>query len=408
MQKYMKNKIALALLGARMNYQEAEILNSEGLLERLYTDFYIGNKPLFKKILSFIPFKPKPLINALERLNKNLPINKVKSFDILGIDYWFKRYGLKNTEEIDSLDAKIYSQFNKKIIKNLPQNISAVYGMNGASLELFQWAKERNIKCILHQLIAPKSTEKRILSRRFPSNKNEIEKREKNEWILADLIICASKFTRDSLIEEGADPSKCKIIPYQINLPNLKFNRTIKNKCDKLKILFAGTVGHRKGVPYLLEASDKLNLKDFEIILAGENNLPKNLIQKYQNKVKFIGRIPRKKMIQLYLNSDILVFPSLCEGFGFVIPEAMNAGLPVITTANTAAPEIIKNQKEGFIIPIRDANSIVEKLNILNKNRKLLYKLSLNAYQKAKKIDPRIYRKNLIKELKRCINPIKI
>lgn len=399
----MGYKISIAVLGARMGYQEADILNRANLLERLYTDFYIGNKPFLRKILSLISFKPAVLKGLLGRVNNNLPANKIKSFDVLGIRYWIQRFKLRSQEKIDVLDARINGLFNKKVIDNLPENVSAVYGMNGASLEMFQWAKSRGIKCILHQTIAPKSIERKILFEEFHSKKNELEEREKKEIALADLILCASKFTRDSLIKSGADPSKCRIVIYQINLPNTKFHRVVTSRYKKIRVIFAGAVGYRKGAHYLLEAVDKLDLKDFEIVFAGENNLPEALIKKYRNKVRFLGRVPREEMNKVYQNSDVLVFPSLCEGFGFVIPEAMNYGLPVIATQNTVAPEMIKSGKEGFIIPIRDSTAIAKYLDILNKDRKLLYKMSCAAYKRARKINPKIYESQLIQELKSII-----
>ncbi len=60
------------------------------------------------------------------------------------------------------------------------------------------------------------------------------------------------------------------------------------------------------------------------------------------------------------------VFPSLIEGFGLVLLEAMSAGLPVITTPHTAGPDILTDGREGFIVPIRDADAIAERLHRLH------------------------------------------
>ena len=63
--------------------------------------------------------------------------------------------------------------------------------------------------------------------------------------------------------------------------------------------------------------------------------------------------------------NHVFIFPSLAEGFGLVVTEALSAGLPVITTTNTCGPEIMTDGVEGFIIPIRILDAIAEKFTLL-------------------------------------------
>ncbi len=65
-------------------------------------------------------------------------------------------------------------------------------------------------------------------------------------------------------------------------------------------------------------------------------------------------------LFQVYKNFDALVHPSLFEGFGLVIPEAMAAGLPVITTPNSIGPELMTEGQNGYIVPIRNADMLEE------------------------------------------------
>jgi glycosyltransferase involved in cell wall biosynthesis len=80
---------------------------------------------------------------------------------------------------------------------------------------------------------------------------------------------------------------------------------------------------------------------------------------------------------------DIFIFPSLFEGFGLVILEAMSQGLPVITTPNTGGPMIIKDGKDGFIVPIRDSQAIVDRVVKLAHDRERLSAMSLAAVRRA-------------------------
>jgi glycosyltransferase involved in cell wall biosynthesis len=91
----------------------------------------------------------------------------------------------------------------------------------------------------------------------------------------------------------------------------------------------------------------------------------------------------------------VLVLPSLHEGFGLVIPEAMAQGLIVITTPHTAGPDLITDGVDGFVIPIRSAEAIEEKLDRLMTDGKLLSEMKLAARRKAEMRPWESYRREL-------------
>jgi glycosyltransferase involved in cell wall biosynthesis len=96
---------------------------------------------------------------------------------------------------------------------------------------------------------------------------------------------------------------------------------------------------------------------------------------------------------------DVLVLPSLFEGFGLVILEAMSQGLPVITTPHTAGPDIISDGEDGFIISIRSSDAIVEKIELLDKNRELLFEMSRLAEKKSEKFSWDNYSQKIIETI---------
>ena len=123
-----------------------------------------------------------------------------------------------------------------------------------------------------------------------------------------------------------------------------------------------------KGLHYLLDAWESLGLPDAELVIIGElSEMPDELRKKYQERMQGDSRItwtagthtPEK----YYHEASVLVFPSLTEGFGRVTIEAMACGLPVITTEH--APGIVEDGTTGFIVPIRDAQAIREKIEYL-------------------------------------------
>ena len=96
---------------------------------------------------------------------------------------------------------------------------------------------------------------------------------------------------------------------------------------------------------------------------------------------------------------DVLVFPSLFEGFGLVILEAMSRGLPVITTAHTAGPDLIEDGHDGFLVPIRSAAAIAEKLEGLRREPARLAAMREAARTKAAARTWDAYRRLLVERL---------
>ncbi len=100
----------------------------------------------------------------------------------------------------------------------------------------------------------------------------------------------------------------------------------------------------------------------------------------------------------------VFVFPSLFEGFGLVLSEAMACGLPVIATSHTAAPDLITNGHEGFIIPIRSPDAIAQRLTELSEDEDRRRNMGIRAIQRAQALTWTSYRRNLIAHLRARLN----
>jgi glycosyltransferase involved in cell wall biosynthesis len=128
-------------------------------------------------------------------------------------------------------------------------------------------------------------------------------------------------------------------------------------------------VSLRKGIGYLLEAMSRLSLPDSELVLRG-TLLPesKDILAPCDGRFRLQPPLPRAGMRDLYSQASVLVLPSIEDGFGQVIVQAMACGLPVIATTNTGGPDVITDGKDGFIVPIRDARAIADRLDYLYRN----------------------------------------
>lgn len=96
---------------------------------------------------------------------------------------------------------------------------------------------------------------------------------------------------------------------------------------------------------------------------------------------------PRSEVVKLMWESDLLVLPSLAEGFAHVIAEAMATGLPVLTTNHTAGPDLFQDRRHGFIVPIRDAAAISKILEEFLKRREELFEMGREGAAMIRKFD---------------------
>ena len=238
-----------------------------------------------------------------------------------------------------------------------------------------------------------------------PIDKNNLEKILK-EYEVADYIMTCSDFTYQSFINQGIDSKKILKVPYGVNLDFFK-NLNLK-KDEKFRVICVGLMSLRKGIPYLLKAWKKLNLpqEKTELLLVGnlqkdlqfflkDFDLPKNVV--------FTGGVSSDVLLGFYSKSSLFVLPSIEEGLSMTIAEAMACGLPVICTTNTGGWELIKHEKDGFIIPIRDVDILVEKILLCYQNPGLSKEIGLQAKIKVQNFTWNNYGEKVFEEYKKII-----
>jgi glycosyltransferase involved in cell wall biosynthesis len=346
------------------------------MLERLFTDSYIGNKPWLEALLKAIPVSKRPaaLQRLLGRKDGVLPANKVTSFDLLGVWYVRAQRKAKHERTLEEVYREGAVRFADKVLKHGLTGCSVLWGFNGASLELFKHAKQQGIHCILDQTSNPKLLEQRLTeveherwhewlieSGRFET-KSILRDREHEEWALADTIVAGSEFVRNGLIQCGTSQNKIHVIPSGIDLT--KFVIREKPPFDgkrPLRVLFVGRVSVMKGIPYLLEALASLGPDRVEARLIGGISICRSALEQYLDVVTAVGAVPRSLMAEQYQWADVFCFPSITEGSAAVTYEAIASGLPVITTPNAGA--IVRDGIDGFIVPIRDADGLARAMS---------------------------------------------
>ena len=230
--------------------------------------------------------------------------------------------------------------------------------------------------------------------------------RKDEELAGADAIIVASSFTRQTLAEAPTLRAPVHVVPYGAPMvPTRPSPASARGEGKPLRALFVGILSQRKGLSYLLEAAASLR-PHVELTLLGTrptNDCP--ALDAAVRAHRWIPSAPHAGVLAEMERQDVLVFPSLFEGFGLVILEAMSRGLPVVTTAHTAGPDLIDDGHDGFLVPIRSAAAIAQTLETLHRDRARLAAMREAARARAAACTWTHYRHRLLLALTAAPTP---
>ena len=290
----------------------------------------------------------------------------------------------------------IIEYFDKKASDLIDfNNLDILIGWSSFSLNSFKIAQ--NYKCL--KILERGSThiqyQNDIIKEEYkihnlkPIETSEfIIKKELQEYEIADYITVPTEFAKQTFIERGISESKLIKIPYGVNIKHFdkNFDKNIIKNNVSFRIIYTGAVSVRKGVIYLLKAYEDLNLKDSELMIIG--NIDKELIPiinkfRKNNKIKFINSIKQSELYKYYKISDIFVTCSIEEGLSMVQLQAMSSGLPVICTRNSGGDEIIDNNINGYILPIRNLEILKSKIKYLYENKNICKHMGNEAKKKV-------------------------
>jgi alpha-maltose-1-phosphate synthase len=320
-----------------------------------------------------------------------------------------------------SVDA-VYRSLDRRVARRVRAGggkIDAVYAYEDGAAATFAAAKVRGMRCFYDLPIgywrAPRAIydEERerepewaaTLTGAFDSPEKLARKDE--ELRLADAIFVASHFTRSTLkLAPFAEGRPVHVIPYGAPTCVPEAELPARRSSGKLRVLFVGSLGQRKGVSYLLEALEMLRGRAELTLIGMKTAADCPPLERAVKRHRWVPTLPHEGVLREMSRHDVLVFPSLFEGFGLVLLEAMSRGLPIIATEHTAGPDLLGaggnnagNADEGggggFIVPIRSARAIAEKLDLLARDRELLSAMQSAARATALRFTWEDYRRSL-------------
>jgi len=164
----------------------------------------------------------------------------------------------------------------------------------------------------------------------------------------ASIVVCPSQATIEDCVAYGFDRQRLRLVPWGTDATRVAPDEIERVRRDyalgRPYVFWTGTIEPRKNLTVLLDAFARLERTDVELVLGGPkgwNDELASLEARAGDRVRRIGFVPPADLTALYAGAELFCFPSLREGFGLPVLEAMAQGVPVVTSAGTATAEVL-------------------------------------------------------------------
>jgi alpha-maltose-1-phosphate synthase len=286
------------------------------------------------------------------------------------------------SDELGYRNALFFDEWTARRI----DKCDALIAISGATLKTGRLVQERGGTFICDRGSTHQRFQESIVSEEFrrwgvdlPVSDIRDTLREEKIYDLADAITVPSSFARRSFLELGVPADKVHTIPYGVRLE--QFAKISDPSKETFDVLFAGSVSLRKGVPYLLQAFQQVKhrAKRLRCVGAISTDMKQVLDRLPKENVEFLGAIPQSQLPRLMSESHVLVLPSIEDGFGLVMSQALACGCPVLASTNTGSLDLFADGVEGFIVPIRDVKALTDRMQRLADDADLQRQMSNSA-----------------------------
>ena len=411
-------RVVVVHRGARDSYQVAAALAKAGLLEQLVTDLYWPNdRPWAANVSARLPAAAQRM---LERRNhpsvrgalvRQLPLSGLSSFlleQAKAAPFSWRRNAIRWADStLGQAAGELARRTNSLLLSYSYYGYHAFqsYGQPG----------------VLFQLHPHPSSVRRILEQELADHPDCAESLRK-EWELAlpaedfdrlvvetrmaKQFLVASSFTRQTLIENGAAPEAIRVVPYGVDLDRFSPPDHTTASSGPLRLLFVGTINQRKGIKYLLEALRLLGRAPVELVVCGRVVDDLSLFEPFRHQVTVRPSVSFAELTDAYRQADLFVFPSVAEGFAQVLLEALASGLPVLSTTHTAAPDLIEEGREGFVVEPRRPDRIAARIEWALAHRRELRDMKFAARRRAEQFTWHRFRAGVVAAVRDFIAPI--
>lgn len=298
---------------------------------------------------------------------------------------------------VDRLWDRASHVFDATVAQRYAPNTEAIYAYEYTAKASFERAKQEGAFAVL-DLPSLNNRAYEALQQaereRFPELRSKADPyfaskfarrqaRRDSEVELADVLVANSNLTRRSHVEAGVDPEKFIVVPLGAP-PAIEAVTRAFDPATPLRVVWAGAFSLRKGAHLLLEALRAFPRRTgLQLDVYGSRQLSDTMMGEAIEGVTFHGSQPQSRLFAAFEAADVLIFPTLSDGFGLVVGEAFARGLPVITTDQAGSTDLVKSGENGLIIPAGDVGAIQRALEWSLDNREALHRMRFKALRTA-------------------------
>lgn len=358
----------LTLMGARVDIGVGGRFHADKMAEQLGGEFdvhlYTSLPPSRFSLRRACSIHSHPLPEVIYRMARKV-----------GLDNWGDLYKMKS-----------FGRAMARDIKRSGHHARAFVGWSSFSLETLRLAHAEQrflVRDSAHILF-----QSRILQEEFEKhavawpNRSACEERELEEYELADRIIVLSEFARETFLKAGVSPEKIVVLPLGLDLTRFTA-KTIKPVTAPLQLLYFGSLSLRKGVQHLLEATRDFSPDTLQLTFIGGIEPHFHPILKKYSHAKYLPPLPQAQLAKRLQDFDAYVLPTLEDGFGQTLPQAMASGLVPIVSENCGARDFVESGVNGFRIPAGSVGELRRTLLKLTEEPGQIASLAEKAIQSA-------------------------
>ena len=221
----------------------------------------------------------------------------------------------------------------------------------------------------------------------------------------SEYFLIASNVVKRSMMFSDVREEQMFMAPYGVDYN--KFNFVQKEALQKpLKLVYVGQVNYRKGIHHLLKVMDSFKEDEVELYLAGGYTKTTPFYQQYKDRknIHFLGFVTRDVLAGLYQKCDVFVFPTLGEGYGLVILEALSCGVPCIVSDLAGGDDAIIEGYNGFKFEAGNDTDLKGKIQWFVDNPDKLPEYSLNSRKSVEKQTWQSYYDCVVKAIEAIVN----
>lgn len=387
MTKVLSRKVLLVHPGVQHSPILAAQLNRLNLLDTYISGAIFSKDQFLTKILLRIPLVKILVAPRIYDIGSN-NVNQ-KCFYFIELYYVFlNRFRLSSKKKDIWLERNLSVQ--RRISNEYFQKADYIIGFDTASSIIALNANTFNKTFILDVTTAHPLHKLKIMQ------KGSVESKENNidgietfslpanyfieEYTLASRLVTASSFVKNGLVDQGVPENKIVINPYGVDT-KMFYCKHFEDQSGPIKILYVGNISEFKGIRNLISAIMYFKNTEVTLTLVGwgaEDFKVRNPDLNYES-TTFYGKVAKHQLADIYRSHDVFIFPSLIDGFGLVILEAMSSGLPVIASTNSAGPDLITNNKNGFVFDPFLIDDLVSHIDFFVKNRSAINTMGASA-----------------------------